>query len=242
MIVALAQLLRRDPAQKGQKPYGTGSEDMLETVSGTASFSTREAVRTRPYWIIAVMLFLVGYCVTGTNLHVVPFATDLKIPEASAANVLSIVGITGILGGVGLGRFGDRFGNRNAYIIGFSIMMVSLIWLTIAGNLWQLYVFAPVFGFALQGCLSLQTPLVAELFGLESIGVILGSLSLVYNIGSAAGSFFTGYLRDVTGDYMVSFITCSVLCGIALISMIILRPVRKLAGRGLETLGELPLS
>ena len=72
----------------------------------------------------------------------------------------------------------------------------------------QLYLFAVVFGFGLGAGVS-HSPLIAELFGLTSHGLILGVNVLGYSLGCAAGPVLAGYLFDVTGDYQLAFLACA---------------------------------
>ena len=68
---------------------------------------------------------------------------------------------------------------------------------------------AGVFGVSF-GAGVLNSPLIAELFGLSSHGLILGVNVLGYSIGAAAGPLVAGYLFDVTGSYQLAFLACAI--------------------------------
>jgi MFS family permease len=225
-IVLLAQLLRRDPTQVGQMPYGEniGGEQGLKFA--TNAFSFKEAVSTRQFWLLSSMTLCLGFSVHTILVHIVPHATDLDISAISAANILATVGGSSVIGRFLLGGAGDRIGNRQVFIIGFALMAATLLWLVSATELWTLFLFAAVFGFAFGSCVTPQSPLVAELFGLRSHGLILGLTSLGFCLGAAVGPFVAGYIFDVTTSYQVAFLICAAISIIGLILTVFLKPTK----------------
>ena len=73
-----------------------------------------------------------------------------------------------------------------------------------------------------------ESPLVAELFGLRSHGLILGVTTFGYCIGAAAGPFLAGYIFDVTGSYSVAFLACAAVSVLGLILSAVLNRLREL--------------
>jgi len=142
---------------------------------------------------------------------------ELNISSASAANILATVGGLSIIGKLLLGRRVDIIGSRKVFIIGFILMSAALIWLVPAGKGWMFFVFAIFFGFAYGGCVSAESPLVAELFGLDSHGLILGFVSFGFTIGGALGPWLTGHIFDITHSYRLAFILCAILSALGLI-------------------------
>jgi MFS family permease len=230
VIVSLAQLLRRDPAQIGLRPYGESEAKEQQFKLEPPSSLLREAVRSRQFWVVVTMIFCLGYGVSSIMVHIVPHITDLEITAAIAASIFATMGGTGIVGRVVLGAAADRIGNKNAFIIGFALMALILLWLIPATTVWSIYVFAVVFGVASGGCVASESPLVATLFGLKAHGLILGFVVCGFSIGAAVGPFLTGYIFDVDNSYRVAFFICASLAVIGLILSAILRPAN--VGRG----------
>jgi MFS family permease len=226
VIVLVAQLLRRDPTQVGQRPYGEKEVAKQGYVSETYSLSLRGAAHTKQFWLASGMFFCIGFCSYTMMTHIVLHATDLGISSLAAANILATIGGFSILGRVVLGSIADRIGNRQAFIIGFILMSASLIWLVPAKEAWGLYLSAVIFGFAF-GCATSESPLVAELFGLRSHGLILGVINLIgFTLGAAIGPFIAGYIFDVTNTYQLAFIICGATAMAGLILSIVLRPIK----------------
>ena len=130
------------------------------------------------------------------------------------------------VGRVVLGSASDKIGNRQVLIIGFILMSAALFWLVPATEVWMLYLFAAVFGFASGGGAVSESPLVAKLFGLRSHGLILGVINLGVTTGGAVGPFVAGYIYDVTGSYQIAFVVCAVAAILGLTLAAILRPIR----------------
>jgi len=226
IVVLVAQFLRRDPAQMGQIPYGENETGEQELRLGTEAFSLREAVHTRQFWVISAMCFGLAFCRLTVLVHIAPHATDLGISAATAANILATVGGLEIVGRILLGSAADRIGNRQVFIIGFILISVALFCLVPATEIWMLYLFAVVYGFATAGAGVSMSPLVAHLFGLSAHGLIFGVICLVYTIGGALGPFVAGYIFDVTNSYQVAFLVCAAISTVALILTLVLRPAK----------------
>jgi MFS family permease len=224
-VILVAQLLRRDPAQVGLTPYGESKEE-TELKGSTKVFSLGEAAPTRQFWLVLSMYFCLGFSMFTILVHIAPHATDLEFSATTAANILATAGGVGAVGRLALGWAADRIGNRQVFILGFALMAAALFWLISATETWALYLFAAVFGFAAMGCAVSESPLVAELFGLRSHGLIMGVINIGFCIGAAAGPFLAGYIFDVTSSYNVAFLVCSAVSVVGLILSAVLRPTK----------------
>ena len=224
-IILVAQFLRRDPAQMGQLPDGEEKVNIGCLNSADGGFSLQEAIHARQFWMLCVIFLLVTFCVEAIIVHIVPHATDLGISAVSAANILAAIGGVSIIGRFVMGSAGDKAGNRLAIIVCFLILLVSLLWMLVAKELWMLYLFACVYGFAHGGFFALISPSVAEFFGLSSHGVILGAVFCLTTIGGAIGPVLAGHIFDVTSSYQLAFLVFTVVCIVGFILTLLLKPV-----------------
>ena len=225
LVLSAAQFLRRDPGQMGLSPYGESQIKEEGSVVATRGFSFGEAIRTRQYWLFCATLFCCWFGIAIVLAHVVIHATGLGISAASAANILAIIGIGGVAGRITMGGVADRIGNKPAIITGFMLMSISFLMLLAAREVSVFYLFAFTFGFAYGAVSTLESPVVAELFGLSSHGTIFGAIFFSDSIGGAIGAVLGGRIFDITGGYQLAFITCAALSIIAIILAIFLRPV-----------------
>ncbi len=227
IVVTAAQFLKRDPSQKGLSPYG-GNENKKSTLeSGTKSVSLTETMQHRQIWLLTTSVFCFGFLFYTITVHIAPHAIALGNSATTAANILAIVGGIGILGNIAFGGVGDKIGNKWAYVICFIIMSAGLFWLAPATEVWTLFLFAGVFGFARGGADTVESPLTADLFGLKSHGVIYGVVALSFTIGAAIGPFLAGYIFDVTNSYQLAFLISAVVGVVGLALIIALRPIKR---------------
>ena len=232
ILVAAAQLLRRDPQSIGRLPDG-GSDEPGDTGSGPLgrdmSFSV--AVRKRQFWTLCIAEFVAFFCIFTIILHIVPHATDLGLSLATAVAVQSTFGGVSMLGRFVMGVAIDRIGGKRSLIICFILLIISLVWLQMAKNAWMLFFFAIIYGFAHGGFFTLMSPMVAEFFGTGSHGVLFGMVLFSGTIGGSVGPLLAGHIFDVTGSYQAAFITLTALAFIGLVLITILRPLAD-AGSG----------
>ncbi len=228
--VLLSQLLKRDPAKMGLVPYGKGQGGKQKSTSREYGLSIGEAIRTAQYWMTVMIFFFLGYIVMALNVHLVPHITDLGISAATATSVFAISGGVTAIGCIALGSTVDRLGSRRVSIICFFIIAATVVWLTRINTVWQLMLFAVIFGLSNGGATPVESTLVAELFGMKSHGFILGTVSCGFTIGGALGPFITGYLFDLNGDYQLAFLICAIAMAAGLVLVAILRPIKAKSG------------
>ena len=225
LLMIAAQFLKRDPGQIGQLPYGADEVKQESLKLEARGLSLQQAIHTRQFWLLFILLFCFGFGLQTVMVHIVPHATDLRISAATAANILAIIGGLSIAGRVIMGSVADRIGNKLALTISFILMLVALSWLLAAKEVWMLYLFAVVFGFGYGGMVVAESPIVAELFGLSSHGVILGIVSFAWTIGSAIGPVMAGHIFDTAKSYQPAFLVCAILSAIGIVLAILLTPL-----------------
>ncbi len=223
VVILAAQFLKRDPAAVGAVPYGEGEGVEPGVKSQTRAFSLKEAMHTRQFWLVFAIFCCIGFPRQSITVHLVPHATELGISSSSAATILATVGGFSIITRVLMGMAADRIGNRQVFIVCFILMSAALFWLVPATQAWMLYVFAVAFSFAF-GITASESPLVAEFFGLGSLGLIFGIMGFGHTVGAAIGPFVTGYIFDITGGYQAAFLVCAAIGVAGLILTLLLTP------------------
>ncbi len=223
VMLAVAQLMRRDPQQMGLFPDGSNrGHERAVSDSTPGGFNLKAATRTLQFWIICAAEFSVFFCMFTVIVHIVPHARDQGLQPALAAAVISTIGGASMIGRVVMGAASDRIGGKRSLITCFIIMLCSLVWLQLAGSAWMLFVFAVVYGFAHGGFFTVMSPTVAELFGTGSHGLLFGLVLFSGTLGGSIGPLVTGHIFDVTGSYRTAFmvLTALVALGFALIAFL----------------------
>ena len=225
LIISSGQLLRRDPSQKGLLPDGDEKTTASDLHLSEVGVSLHEAVLTKQFWMICVINLIAMSCLISVFIHIVPHAMDLGISAIVAAGILSTIGGVSIVGRLGTGVAIDSIGNKKLMIMCFLILIASFLWLQVSKELWMLYVFAVVYAFAHGGYFTVISPLVAELFGISSHGVLFGIVVFSGTIGAAIGPILAGHIFDMVSSYRLVFF---ILAGFAVAGLILtslLRPV-----------------
>jgi MFS family permease len=194
--------------------------------SSSPELTFRQITRTRQFWILNAISFLIGYSQFSAMVHIVPFASESGISLVSAASVLTVVGIASILGRLITGIITDRIKAKPTFLLILSFFLVSMVWLSLSHQLWALYIFGFLFGFSYGGSSTLQSLIGVEMFGLNTLGMLIASLLICVGIGGACGPIVSGYIFDVTGSYQLAFVGCILPALIALILGITIKPVK----------------
>jgi len=110
-------------------------------------------------------------------------------------------------------------------------MGTALLWVMVAKEVWMLYLFAIIFGFGYGGLAALMSPVAAELFGLRSLGAIVGVVMFSFTLGGAIGPLLAGSIFDISGSYKQAFLACAAMSIIGIILSALLRPLGSQGGK-----------
>lgn len=204
LITLLARLLKRP--ESGRQ---SGSSRNISSVDNTG-FTLKEAMLTGQFWLFCLGWIFYGFVYQVGLVHIVPYATDIGFSATAAAGILTIIGLVGTAGRVGLGISGDKFTNRFTIMISFAMMALAYAGLTASNSAIMLYVFGVIYG-ALNGVGILLAPIIAEYFGYRSLGSIVGAVIFANNFGSSISPTLAGEIFDTTGSYHLAFLSCTVL-------------------------------
>jgi MFS family permease len=230
IILAGAQVLRRDPQGMGLHPKGDNHENFAAP-KGTAEtgVTLKAALRTRQFWTICVAWFSVFFCILTIPVHTVPHARDLGMSPTTAAGVLSTIGGVSMLGRIVMGTAIDRIGGKNSLIVCFIVLLCGLIWLQVANRAWMLFMFSAIYGFSHGSFWTVVSPTIAEFFGTLSHGVLFGIILFSGMIGGSVGPLLAGFIFDSTGSYQIAFILLIGIAAIGLALITSLKPLQKSA-------------
>ena len=229
-IIVAAQFLRRDPGKMGLLPDGETEVKAESLDLQTGGFSLSQTIHAKQFWIICIILLCNAFCSFTVMIHIVIYATGLGFSAASAANILAIIGGVGLVSILIVGSISDRIGYKLAYTICFIANSVAFLWLVVAEEAWMLYPFAVIFGFGYGGARAVMSPLVAQLFGLGSLGTILGGLHLSGTIGAAMCPLLAGVIFDITNSYQPAWLSCGTLMVVCIIMTLLLKPTPEKGG------------
>ena len=209
IVLPLALVLRHKPQQYGYLPDGD-TKQVFETSAGKNvtmikeyGITIREAVKTRTFWLMAIM-FVCQHLMVGTSVtHIMPYLIDVGLDTTIASLGAAGIPLASIIGRIGFGSLGDRVSRKKMMIIMFAMISLGLLSFQMAGA----YAIPGVIGFLLLfgtgfgGFNATRPAFTREIFGTKQYGTIFGSLIGIGMIGNVAGPFIAGRLFDIQGSY-----------------------------------------
>ncbi|HEX9453032.1 MAG TPA: MFS transporter [Candidatus Binatia bacterium] len=240
LVVPALLVIRRSPESMGLLPDGAAetipaADDSTKTDLGAAEMGAQEAVwtraeaiRTSAFWLLVITFGISSMGVTGLNLHVYSYVTDIGHSPVIAATVMSIIASMQLASPLAWGILADQIGARYAATLRFVIQAVGLGVAILTDNLVCLYAGFFLYGIGLGGNMVLPDTLWAGYFGRRSLGKIRGLGLLVSQFLAALGPPFFGFLFDITGGYGLSFaLFGTVLMTSAGLSLMLKPPLRR---------------
>jgi len=224
VLLVLAFFLIRNNPKAGQSgDDGATAAPVSPELSG---YSFAEALRSRNFWIIGTMAFCTFYSILAMSTTTFNYLSSENYPPQIAATGVSVLFIGGLVGKIISGVLAEKFGRKQVLLVSLGLMLIGsfglvaavftkaelAVWLGLVG-----------FGFGWGGIYTLIQLLSADLFGLKSLGKILGAINVLDTFGGGMGPVVTAVLFDRTGSFLVSFVVITVLLIIATLAASMLR-------------------
>jgi MFS family permease len=184
-------------------------------------------LKSWPFYLLVIGSMCSIGAVAGTSQNIKLFLSiDLKYAQENAANVLSIVLASSIIGRLLMGWLADKIQKKYVMILIYSLVALSIPLLYFATTPGVIYLFAFIFGVALGGDYMIIPLMAAELFGVKVMGRVMGLVITMDGLAEALAPMLAAYLRDQTGSYANGFAALIILAVIGTIAVAML-PTKK---------------
>jgi len=220
MLLPLVLLIRRSPESMGLLPDGERSSptDSDRTAGGLApalrderEFTTREALRTPTFWLLAAFHGLRNIPYAGVTVHLVPLLIWKGLDEPAAAFYVGLTALATVVIRPLTGWLGDRQSKQTIGAVGVLLGAAGLAVLAYGdGAWWALVLFAVLFSFG-DGVNSVTWALVGDAFGRAHFATIRGWISMFQSFASMPAAVYTGWVYDRTQSYtqaLIAFVIC----------------------------------
>jgi MFS family permease len=182
----------------------------------------REAIRTSPFWLIFSGFLVCGSTGQPIIIHLAPLAWEGGLGQTEVAASLGLFGVMALLGLLTSGMTTDWLGGSKTLVfyylsrsVGFLFLLLFLSW----RDPWMLYLGVGIIGFFGRGTGPAVRTLLANCFGVRSLGTIVGLVLMIHQLASAFWIFMGGFLFQRTGTYSGFLIASAVmLLGAAFVS------------------------
>ena len=213
----------------GLQPAGRGSRAAAR--AGTAapatevSWTAREALRTRAFWLVASVIFLVVTGSSGIGFSLVPYLHEFAgLTTPQAAGVLSVstfLALSSLVWGQAAGRLTARW-----CIVAVILVSAALaLWLLWVDSLLTAYVYGVLWGLFHSALEVLVYILLADYFGRNSYGAIAGAMRPFEAGGLGLGQIIGPVLYDFNGSYTSLIVfSASLMFAAAVLAVLARRP------------------
>ncbi|HBL66171.1 MAG TPA: MFS transporter [Achromobacter sp.] len=189
--------------------------------------NVRNALRTLPFWQVALGLFACGYSMNLLGTHGMPMLMDHGFDATTSSLGIGLIGLVAIFSTLVLGRMSDQVERRNILAAIYPVRGLGFFALVMVGAHWELYAAATIGGIVWAGSIALSSAILADVYGIRLVGVLYGLTYLGHQVGGMISSWLGGWAFDTFHTHWVAFGSAGVLLLMA--AAISLR----LPGRGL---------
>ncbi|HMJ70297.1 MAG TPA: MFS transporter [Cyclobacteriaceae bacterium] len=176
-----------------------------------------------PFYLLMIGSMCSIGAVAGTSQNLkLFFSIDLHYSQTEAANVLSIVLGSSIIGRLLMGWLADRIQKKYVMLLIYGLVAVSIPLLYFADVPGVIYVFAFIFGVALGGDYMIIPLMAAELFGVRVMGRVMGLVITADGLSEAFSPMLAAWLRDTSGSYANGFAALIILAIIGTVAVLFL--------------------
>jgi MFS family permease len=196
-IVPLALLLRPPPQPSPARATGLAGGGRHASVLGLPANMTQALL------CLAGVLCCIPMALPST--HLVAHCSDLGIPAATGAAMLSVLMGAAFASRLFWGAFADRVGGLRAVLAGSACQAAAIAGFLVTQSETGLFTVAIVYGLGFSGIIPAYVQAIAELFPASQLAWRVPAFLLTGMSGMALGGWLGGALYDRFGSYMAAF-------------------------------------
>ena len=239
--IPLSLLIRHKPEQYGYLPdgdkpkYQGDTDDTTQVITNefdaTAGegMSVRQAVRTRTFWLLLLLILFPAFSMSAITVHEMPFLISVGISDELASLTMLGITISSLIGRLGFSALGDIYDKRRLLAIAVGVQTVGVFIFANIKAPWMIIPFLLTYGPGYGAQIPLMPAIQADYFGTKSFASLQGLLYLGWMIPGVIGPFFAGWTYDVRGEYYMAFMFFGVLCAFAIPAILSVKTERKSA-------------
>ncbi len=205
LLFPVARFVIRDNAPAHADLLPAAAARPRGPATAAAGLSWREAVRTGPFWKVALGLFACGYSMNLLGTHGVPMLMDHGFDPMTSSLGIGLIGLVAIFGTLVLGRLSDVLPRKNILAVIYLIRGLGFFALLLVGTHVELYAAAAIGGFVWAGSVALASAILADVYGVRIVGILYGWTFLVHQVGGMISSWLGGWAYEAYGTHWIAF-------------------------------------
>ena len=194
-VPAVAGFIRERPSDLHGTPPGHSA-----SITSTGA-TVREALGSRPFWIVVAVLFLYSVAQNGALTHLVALLTDRGVSPARAAAALAAMGGASLVGRFITGWLLDRFFAPRVTLGLLTTAAAGTLVLSGAHSFGAGLFASILIGLGTGGEADVTPYILSRYFGLRAFAMLYGFTWTAYAIAGAIGPVLMGWVFDAVGSY-----------------------------------------
>jgi len=224
LIAGMSFFLLRDNAVEKPNP-----QNLKFNIHSNISTSTMymSILKDATFWIIGVSYLLIGFSVFIPLTFICTYAVqELMLSYSVATRLMTVMAVTSITGKLILSFLSDFHGRIQVIIICEILISIAILGMVHLHGILAIFLCMAIFGFSQGAIWPLYAACASDYFSRNSTGLIVGFWTLFLGFGMIFSPIIAGWIADVTGSFMWSFILATVT---AVISIFLLLVGKKIA-------------
>ncbi|MFC0300246.1 OFA family MFS transporter [Virgibacillus soli] len=226
-IVMMLSSQYLSPPPEGWAPKGfieDGQANKTKIKPDLSQLTANEAVKTRRFWMLWLMLFINITCGIAILSVASPMAQEITGMTAVAA--AAMVGVMGLFNGGGRimwASFSDYIGRPNVYTAFFIIQVIAFVMIPFTTNpiIFQVLIFAIMTCYG--GGFASVPAYIGDLFGTKQLGAIHGYILTAWAMAGLAGPILLSIIYDSSNSYNLTMFIFGAMFAIALFVSLYIR-------------------
>ena len=166
----------------------------------------KNILRNRNFYLLAIGSMCSIGAIGGTIQHLKLYLRDLDYSQSQAAQIMSLVLLSSLVGRVLMGFLADLFNRKYVMILIYFIVALTIPLLLMPDFSGRLYVFAIIFGIALGGDYMIIPLMAGDLFGIRALGRTMGIILVADGASESLFPMIVGALYNTaTKSYALGF-------------------------------------
>ncbi len=187
------------PPRPKPEPGADASADSREDLE--ISWTSRDAMRTFPFWSLVVVFSMVALATGTVALHRIAAFMDRGLDPTLVALATAFDAVCAGVATFAFGMLVRFVPVRVLGAVGFCFLGTASVMTIYADFLSLMFTSMAVFGLGIGGMMFLQNYVWADYFGREYVGSIRGIVAPITLTLGGIGPPLAGYIRDWTGTY-----------------------------------------
>ena len=189
--------------------------------------AVKEAFAYPSFQLLTAGYFVCGFQLAFIGVHMPSYLKDHGLQPQVATIALALVGLFNIIGTYGAGVLGQRMSKRYILATIYALRGLAIVlFITLPLSPASVYLFSAAMGVLWLSTVPPTNAIVAQIFGVQYMGMLSGFVFLSHQVGSFMGVWLGGRLYDSTGSYTVVWWLAAAL---GLFAAVVNLPVRETA-------------